>query len=109
LTCVLTAGQAQVAAGQALATCGFPFHAHVYSGPHTGLMFSGTLQLAIEGSGTTNGVLQTDDSNSIGAVGQVSGRTLASLLNLADGTHISAVGTADTDIRDCHFDVIFGP
>jgi len=100
--------QPPVAASQALATCALPFHAHVYNGPHAGLLLSGTLQLAIDDSGSTTGILQTSD-HSIGVIGQVTGRTLAVLLNLANGTHISAVGTADDDIRGCQFGVIFGP
>jgi hypothetical protein len=109
LVCAIAAAQAPVAAGQALATCGFPFHGQVYNGPHSGLVFSSTLQLAIDASGSTDAVLQTDDGDSIGAVGQVNGPTLTILFNLSNGTHISAVGTADSDIRTCHFVTIFGP
>jgi hypothetical protein len=109
LVCGLNQAWVSVASGQVLATCGFLFHAQVYSGPHTGLVLSGNLQLAIDASGSTNAIVQTDDGNTYGAVGQVSGRNLALLISYGNGAYLSAVGTADDEIRDCHFGVIFGP
>jgi hypothetical protein len=73
------------------------------------LTVAGSLQLVIDPSGSTSTLLQHDDGTQTGGVGQVTGRTLTILLNLPDGTHISGIGTADSDIRACHFGVIFGP
>jgi hypothetical protein len=97
------------AAAQEISVCNVPIQAQVYNGPHAGLVLSGSLQLVIEASGSTNGLLQTEQGETLAATGQTTGRMLGLLLNLPDGTHVSAVGTADADLQTCQFSIIFGP
>lgn len=109
-TLALALPRPQAVAGQeAAATCSFPFHAEVYRGPNTGLAVAGVLTLDIEPSGSTSGALVQDGGAQLPLVGQTTGRAINLLFDLGDGTHLSGVGTADSDIRACQFHTILGP
>lgn len=95
-------GAGTLRAQGATQTCALPIYAEVYVGPWLGMVYEGTLSLAIDTEGVIDsGAFTTLDGASYSLVGEAEGRALDLRIDLGNDQLLTLTGTAEQAFTIC--------